>query len=73
MGQSLGLVQEDLNTFSLKTLTISTPASAVVSLKKPITVLRLGSSQAGWWTLCCSNWLVGSCFSQELCFALLLP
>lgn len=45
MGQSLGLVKEHLSTLSLKALTISTPASAVVSLMKPIAVPRLRAAR----------------------------
>lgn len=64
---------KSLKTFSLKTLTIYTAASAVVSLENPVSVPRLGGSQTGWWPFCCSNQLAGNHFSREPCFTLLLP
>lgn len=62
-----------MKTFSLKTLAIYTAASAVMSVEKPVSVLRLGGSQAGWWALCCSNQLASNPCGREPCLALLLP
>lgn len=64
---------ESLKTFSWKTLTIYTAASALASLEKPVSIPRLGGSQAGWWDFCCNDQLASSCFSGERRPALLCP
>lgn len=64
---------ESLKTFSWKTLTIYTAASAVVSMEKPVSVPRLRGSQAGRWDFCCNNQLAHNCFGGERRLALLCP